>query len=414
MKQSLLFNKTRKNISKDIVATSHKYLVRADFIEKTISGVYRFLPLGFKVLKNIENIVRDEMIRLGGQEILLPTFQNKKLWEETGRWKNFDPPLFKFKDVHEKEIALGPTHEEEITDMVRKRISSYQDLPFFLFQIQNKFRNEVRATGGILRTREFLMKDLYSFHSNEKDLIDFYEKVKKSYFNIFKRCGLEIVAVDADSGTIGGDYSNEFMVIADVGEDTILICSKCGYGANVEKIKNAKKCPKCGGLLESKKAIELGHIFCLGTKYSKIMNANYKNEKGEEKPILMGCYGIGVSRLMAAIIELNHDDRGIVWPKEVAPFQIHLICLNFGEKIKKEADRIYSQLKKEGFNVLYDDRKNKSAGEKFIESDLIGIPIRIVISEKTLKEKSVGVKRREEKKEQLIKISNLNKFLEKC
>ena len=413
MKQSLLFNKTRKNISKDIVATSHKYLIKADFIEKTISGVYRFLPLGFKVLKNIEKIIREEMTNLGSQEVLLPTLQSKKLWEETGRWENYDPPLFQFKDIHEKEIALGPTHEEEITDMVRKRVSSYQDLPISLFQIQNKFRNEIRATGGLLRTIEFSMKDLYSFHSNEKDLIDFYEKVKNSYFNIFKRCGLSTVAVNADSGTIGGDYSNEFMVVTDVGEDTILICSKCGYGANIEKLNDAKKCPKCEGHLESKKAIELGHVFCLGTEYSKKMNANYKNKQGKEVPILMGCYGIGLSRLVAAIVELNNDDRGIVWPREVAPFQFHLICLGSNEKVKKEADQLYAQLKKEGFDVLYDDREDKSVGEKFAESDLIGIPVRIVISEKTLKEKSVGVKRREETEEQLIKINNLNKFLKK-
>ena len=414
MKQSLLFNKTRKNISKDIVATSHKYLVRADFVEKTISGVYRFLPLGLKVLRNIENIIREEMVDLGSQEVFLPALQNKKLWEETDRWGNFDPPLFKFKDIHGKEIALGPTHEEEITDIVRKRVSSYQDLPVSLFQIQNKFRNELRATGGLLRTREFIMKDLYSFHSNEEDLVNFYNKVKNSYFNIFKRCGLDAVAVSADSGAIGGDYSSEFMAVTDVGEDTILVCNKCGYGANIEKIKDSKKCPECDNLLESKKAIELGHIFCLGTKYSKMMNANYKNKKGEEKPILMGCYGVGVSRLMATIIELKNDDRGIIWPKEVAPFQIHLICLDSEGKIKEESDRIYSQLKKDNFDVLYDDRENKSAGEKFIESDLIGIPIRIVVSEKTLKENSVGVKRREEEKEQLVKINNLNKFLEKC
>ena len=413
MKQSLLFNKTRKNISKDIVATSNRYLVKADFIEKTISGVYRFLPLGFKVLKNIEKIIREEMVDLGSQEVFLPTLQSKKLWEETDRWENFDPPLFKFNDIHKKEMALGPTHEEEMTDMVRKRVSSYQDLPFSLFQIQNKFRNEMRATGGLLRTIEFIMKDLYSFHSDEKDLISFYEKVKNSYFKIFKRCGLDVVAVSADSGTIGGDYSHEFMAITDVGEDTILVCGKCGYGANIEKIKDAKKCPECKGHLESKKAIELGHIFCLGTKYSKMMNANYRDKTGKENPILMGCYGVGLSRLMAAIIELNNDDMGIVWPEEVAPFQVHLICLGSDGRIKKDTEQLYAQLKKEGFDVLYDDRENKSVGEKFAESDLIGIPIRIVVSEKTLKEKSVEVKRRNQKKEQLVKINNLNKFLKK-
>ena len=414
MRQSLLFNKTRKNISKDIVSTSHKYFVKADFIEKTISGVYRYLPLGLKVLRNIEKIIREEMVGIGGQEVLLPTFQSKKLWQETGRWEDFEPPLFKFKDIHDKEIALGPTHEEEITDMVRNRNFSYQDLPFSLFQIQNKFRNEVRATGGLLRTVEFSMKDLYSFHSDEKDLINFYEKVRTSYFNVFKRCGLDTIAVNADSGIIGGDYSNEFMVVADVGEDTIFVCSKCGYGANIEKIKDVRKCPECGNDLESKKAIELGHIFCLGTKYSKMMNANYKNAKGEEKPILMGCYGIGVSRLMAAIVEINNDDKGIIWPKEVAPFQIHLLSLGRDEQVKEKADQLYLQLKKEGFDVLYDDRRGKSAGEKFIDSDLIGIPVRIIVSGKTLEQKSVGVKKRNEQEEQLVEIDNLNKFLKKC
>jgi len=414
MRQSLLFNKTRKNISKDIVNTSHKYFVKADFVEKTISGVYRYLPLGLKVLRNIEKIIREDMVKIGGQEILLPTLQSKKLWQETNRWEDFDPPLFKFKDIHDKEIALGPTHEEEITDMVRKRVSSYQDLPFSLFQIQNKFRNEVRATGGLLRTIEFVMKDLYSFHSTEKDLKDFYEKVKASYFNIFKKCGLDTIAVNADSGTIGGDYSNEFMVVADVGEDTILVCDKCGYGANIEKIKDIRKCPECGNDLESKKAIELGHIFCLGTKYSKMMKANYKNDKGVEKPILMGCYGIGVSRLMATIVELNNDEKGIVWPKEVAPFQAHLLCIGRDNQIKENADQLYLQLKKDGFDVLYDDRENKSAGEKFIDSDLIGIPIRIIVSGKTLEQNSVSIKNRDEKEEQLVKIDNLNKFLKKC
>jgi len=244
MLQSQLFAKTKKTAPKEAEIISHKLLLRADFIEQSSSGVYRFLPLGFKVLKKIEEIIREEMIALGAQELYLPALQNKNLWLETNRWQTIDPPLFKLKDRHQKETALGSTHEEEITDIVRKRIKSYQDLPLHLFQIQDKFRNEVRATGGLLRTREFLMKDLYSFHRDEKDLANFYQKVKKAYFKIFKRCGLDSVCVEASPGTIGGKLSHEFMVLSPEGEDRILICKKCGYGANIEKVGEIKICPK--------------------------------------------------------------------------------------------------------------------------------------------------------------------------
>lgn len=413
MKQSLFFNKTRKNISQDIKAISHQYLVKGDFIEKTISGVYRFLPLGFKVFKNIEKIIREEMEGIHAQEVFLPTLQNKELWEETGRWEEYGSELFRLNDIHEKELALGPTHEEEITDMVRRRVSSYKELPFALFQIQNKFRNELRSTGGLLRTREFIMKDLYSFHAENEDLINYYNKVKEAYSRIFKRCGLNAIPVNADSGTIGGDYSHEFMVESEVGEDTILLCAKCNYGANIEKIGNTKKCPECGGELKSKKAIEIGHIFRLGTKYSKVMKATYTNEKEEEKLILMGCYGIGLSRVMASIVESNNDKNGIVWPEEVSPFQVHLIGLLSSERVEKEAEKIYQDLKKEGISVLYDNRKDKSAGEKFMDSDLIGIANRVVVSEKNLQEKGIGFKKRDENKEKIISFNELIEILKK-
>ncbi len=412
MKQSLLFNRTRKNISKDVHSTSHELLVRGDFIEKTISGVYRFLPLGFRVLQKLKNIIREEMTAIGSQEILLPTLQKKDLWEETGRWKEYDPPIFQFEDIHGSEIGLGPTHEEEVTDIVRKRVFSYQDLPFSLFQIQNKFRNELRATGGLMRTREFIMKDLYSFHAEKKDLVDFYEKVKKAYFKIFKRCGLNVIAVQADSGSIGGDYSNEFMLVSEVGEDTIKICDKCGVGVNIEK-ENLLKCPQCAKELQEKKSIEIGHVFILEDEYSKKMEANYTDQDGNKKPILMGCYGIGVSRLMAVVVEGSHDENGIIWPKEVSPFEIHLIGLGSNKEVQKKAEEIYNDLKESNFNVLFDDR-DKSPGEKFAESDLIGIPIRIVVSEKTCQKNSVGLKKRIEKEEKLVKISKLKEFLKKC
>jgi len=411
MLQSQFFAKTKKETPKEAQAISHQYLVRADFVEQTISGVYRFLPLGFRVLKNIENIIREEMVKLGAQEVYLPALQDKKLWTESGRWKTFDPPLFKLKDRHQKEMALGSTHEEEMVDIVRKRINSYQDLPFSLFQIQSKFRNEMRSTGGLLRTREFWMKDLYSFHATFEDLTNFYQKVKKSYFSIFKRCGLNVFCVEAVSGTIGGKISNEFMMVSEVGEDKILICKKCGWAANIEKTGQIKKCPQCQNSLEEKKAIEVGHIFQLGTEYSSKMGANFTTRDGKKKPIIMGCYGIGVPRLMAAIVEVHHDQKGIIWPKEVTPFDIHLIPIITNKKEKKIAEKIYLDLQNSGFKVLYDDREDKSTGEKFADCDLIGIPIRIIISQKTLKQNCLELKERAKKEPVLVKIKELSKFL---
>ncbi len=411
MKQSNLLAKTKKTISKDISAISHKYLIKGDFIEQSISGVYRFLPLGFKVLKKIENIIREEMNNLGAQEILSPTLQDKRLWEETDRWDNMDPPLFKFKDRHNKEIALGSTHEEEMVDIARKRVKSYQDLPFSLFQIQNKFRNEMRATGGLLRTREFMMKDLYDFQLNKKASLDFYEKVRKAYFKIFKRCDLKPICVNASSGSMGGNLSNEFMALSKVGEDKILVCKKCNYAVNTELIKSAKKCSHCGGLLETKESIELGHIFFLGTKYSKDMGLTYQDKDGKEKFVSMGCYGIGLPRLMAVIVELHNDKKGIIWPEQVAPFSVHLIAIEDNKKVEKTAEKLYKNLQKEKVEVLYDNRRNKSAGEKFVDADLIGIPIRVIVSEKTLEKNSVEIKKRKEKKVKLVKINQLIKFL---
>jgi prolyl-tRNA synthetase len=406
VRQSQLFSKPKKEIPKEAETISHRLLVRADFIDQISSGIYSFLPLGKMVHDKIEKIIREEMLNLGAQEVYLPVLIPKSLWQITERWEKIEPPLFKLKDIHGKEFGLGPTHEEVITELVRKRIKSYKDLPLYLFQIQPKFRNEMRPTGGLLRVREFLMKDLYSFHQTKEDALNFYQKVKDAYYKIFKRCGLKkVICVEAEPGTIGGELSHEFMVLAESGEDIIFLCQKCGFSSKTKKI-----CPKCQKKLEKKNCIEIGHIFYLGEKYSQAMGANFVDKEGKKRAIFMGCYGIGIGRLMASIIEVSHDQKGMIWPKEVSPFQIHFISLLPSEK-QNLAEKIYQNLEKRGIEVLYDDRLDKTAGEKFSEADLIGIPIRIVISERTLKKNCLEIKKRDEKKIKLIKIKSLNSYI---
>lgn len=414
MLQSALFAKSKKEISKDIKAISHKFLLKGDFIEEVAGGIYNFLPLGWRVHRKIEEIIREEMFNLGAQEVYLSALIPKSLWQKTQRWEKIDPPLFKLRDRHKSEFGLGSTHEEVVTLLVLGRIKSYKDLPLSLFQIQDKFRNEMRPTGGLLRMREFIMKDLYSFHATEKEANVFYQRVKKTYFSIFEKLNLDPLCVEADPGTIGGALSHEFMVISDTGEDKIVICKKCMYGANVEKLKDVKVCPKCKGILEKKNSIEIAHIFYLGTKYSKVFGANFTDKRGRLYPIIMGCYGIGLPRLLAAVVEVHHDKKGIVWPEKIAPFSFHLIPVfsknkREDKKIEKITEKIYTSLKKARVEVLYDDRKDKSPGEKFADSDLIGIPKRIVVSKTTLKENCIEIKERSSKKAKLVKIRNLLK-----
>ena len=294
---------------------------------------------------------------------------------------------------------MGSTHEEVITDLVRRRVGSYKDLPFSLYQIQNKFRNEIRATGGLLRVREFIMKDLYSFHANEKDLAVYFKKVIKAYHKIFKRCGLRAVACQASGGSIGGSETYEFHILSAVGEDKVHVCEKCSWAANAEEIKDKDECPQCQSKLIVSEAIEAGHVFSLGCKYSKAMKAEFVDKDGKKKAIHMGCYGIGLGRLMATIVEALHDEKGIIWPVSVAPYQAHLIVLDGGYQF---GDEVHNQLVKAGVEVLYDDRENVSAGAKFADADLIGIPVRLVVSEKTAKKKEIEFKKRDkEKTEQL-------------
>lgn len=412
MKRSQLYLKTLPQAPHDEVSVNAKLLVRGGFVDKLSAGVYTLLPLGLRVLSKIENIIREEMIGVGGQEIFMPALHPKENWEQTGRWKTYED-IYKLKEDG-KEYALGPTHEEVISPLVKKFVSSYRDLPVYLFQFQNKFRKELRAKSGIIRLREFLMKDLYSFHADEQDLERYYEKLKQVYVKIFKRLGLgKETYVTFASGGAFSKYSHELQTLTAAGEDTIYICSKCRIAVNKEIIKDVKnRCPECGSKkLKVEKAVEVGNIFKLGTKFSQPFDLSFLDKDGKKKPVIMGCFGISPQRSMGTIVEVSHDSSGIIWPDSVAPFQIYLIGI-FGKKdkkVKQTCDKIYQQLLVKNVEVLYDDR-DASAGEKFADADLIGIPIRIVVSEKTLAKKSVEIKNRKDSKIRLVKISNLYKI----
>ncbi len=407
MKQSQLFTKTQREAPKDEVSVNAKLLIRAGFMDKLMAGVYSILPLGLLVMKKIENIIRDEMNVLGGQEIFMPTLQPRENWEKTGRWSGMDD-LYKVKDSTGKEMALGPTHEEIVVPLVEKHLNSYRDLPFSVYQFQNKFRMELRSKSGILRGREFIMKDLYSFHLDEKDLDDYYEKAKQAYFNIFERVGLgQETYLTFSSGGSFSKYSHEFQTVTPAGEDVIYVCQQCRLAVNKEIKEETEKCPDCGANnFREEKAIEVGNIFKLKNKYTAPFGLRVSNEKGQKREVLMGCYGIGLGRLMGTIVEIYHDKKGILWPKTVAPFQVHL--LNLGQK--EEAEKIYAKLIDQKIEVLYDDRELR-AGEKFADADLIGLPYRLVLSDKSLKEGGLELKERKSAKVEICKAKDLIKKL---
>ena len=396
MRQSQLFTKTRKEAPKDEVAKNAQLLIRGGYIDKLAAGVYTYLPLGLRVLKKIEKIIRREMNAVGGEELLMPSFHPKELWEKTGRWNTMDD-LYKVTDSSGREVALGPTHEEVVTPLVGSFISSYRDLPVYVYQFQNKFRMELRAKSGILRGREFIMKDFYSFHRDEKDLAEYYEKMKGAYKRIFERAGIgEETYLTFASGGSFSKYSHEFQMVTDAGEDVIYICDRCKVAINKEVKGEQPDCPSCGSSeLREAKAIEVGNIFELKTKYAEPFGLSYTDEEGKSQPIQMGCYGIGLGRLMGSVVEAFGDDRGIVWPAAVAPFRYHVVCLAPDDaEVAQAADELYASLTKKGIDVLYDDRAGISAGEKFADSDLLGIPTRIVVSKKTLAAGKFEVKER--------------------
>lgn len=388
MRQSKLFTKTRKESPKDEVSKNADLLIRAGFIHKEMAGVYSLLPLGLRTMNKIQDIIRDEMNKIDGQEISLTALQDKEVWEKTNRWDDeVVDNWFKTKLKNDSELGLAFTHEEPITNMMRDHISSYNHLPKYVYQFQTKFRNETRAKSGILRGREFLMKDLYSFSRNEEEHNVFYEKVSEAYKNIFDRSGIgHLTYKTFASGGSFAEFSHEFQSITDAGEDIIYVDEKSGIAVNKEVFTDEilKKLNLNKSELVEKKSVEVGNIFSLSNKFSEPLELIFNDENGKRVPVFMGSYGIGVGRLMGTIVEINSDEKGISWPKSVAPYDIHLICLNTdNQEVVDEAEKIYEGLLKSGFTVLFDDR-DKQAGEKFADSDLIGLPNRVVVSKKTI------------------------------
>ena len=556
MRLSKYFAPTLREAPAEAETISHKLLIRAGLIKKVAAGIYSFLPNGKRVLDKVENIIREEMNAAGAREVLMPVLQPSDLWKKTGRWDEYGPEMMRLKDRNNREFALGPTHEELITSIVAAEVRSYKELPQNLYQIQVKFRDEIRPRFGLMRAREFIMKDAYSFHTSQKSLDETYEKMSVAYSNIVKRCGLKFKAVKAEAGLMGGDGSEEFMVVATTGEDMILYCDNCEYGANIEqakalratkekkqepkkieevktpgkksieevsefldiepekmaktlvylcdsepvlvviqgdraanenKVKRAtgckeirlfaeedfdkhkalvqgyvgpvdqkykvvvdedlvkaknlvtganKKdahiinvnyerdfkadvvadvkyacvgdiCPNCSGNLQDARGIEVGHIFQLGTKYSEAMGASYVDENGKSNPMTMGCYGIGVTRMISAAIEQNHDDKGIIWPKSLAPFEIVIIQTDMKNKdLGKASEDIYEQLEEESYEVLYDDRDDR-AGVKFADADLIGYPLQLIIGKTFINEGKVEMKIRDGHKKESLDVKDL-------
>ncbi|MCK4739622.1 MAG: proline--tRNA ligase [Deltaproteobacteria bacterium] len=561
MRQSRIFLPTLKESPSDAEVASHKLMLRAGLIRKVAAGIYNLLPVGLRVIRNVETVVRREMKRAGAEEVLMPSVLPAELWKESGRWDFYGKELLRLKDRHGRDFCLGPTHEEIVTDMVRYEVRSYKQLPLNLYQIQTKFRDEIRPRFGLMRGREFIMKDAYSFHATDECANAEYQSMHDAYSRIFEGCGLEFRAVEAEAGNIGGSFSHEFMVLADTGEDAVVSCTTCNYAANVEraeirqpkdevlskenlptieKISTPNKktieevseflglskaelvktliyefkkdkdekglvavllrgdqdlneaklmrvleanevtlatdalitevtnaptgfagpvgvsisvyadfgvrelsscvvggnevdihlknvvperdfkakyfdlriategdlCPKCDGVFELRRGIEVGHIFKLGTKYSESMGAKFLDENGKEKPMIMGCYGIGIGRIAAAAIEQNHDENGIIWPFQLAPFKVHIVLVNIkDEESVRVGTELYEAFTEKGLEPLLDDRKER-AGVKFNDADLLGLPVRIVIGPKTLAEGSVEVKERISKEASLVKVKD--------
>jgi prolyl-tRNA synthetase len=415
MRQSTLFTKTKKEAPSDEVSKNAELLIRGGFIHKEMAGVYNYLPLGLRVFKKIENIIREEMNVIGGKEILMSSLQRPELWQnhfEQDRWdeKNVDN-WFKTQFKNGGEVGLAFTHEEPISNMLEQFVSSYRDLPFSVYQFQTKFRNEVRAKSGIMRTREFVMKDMYSFSADENEHLNFYEKAKQAYLNIFKRVGIgHLTYLTFASGGTFSRFSHEFQTVSAAGEDTIYISKENSIAINKEVFTDdVKEELKLGDNFQEEKSIEVGNIFTLGTKFSK-PHLSFTNAKEETNYVFMGSYGIGLGRLMGTVVEALADDKGIIWPEEISPFKIHLLSLGEDEEVKKEAERIYESLEKSGIEVLFDDRSGLSAGEKFSDADLLGMPYRAVISARSLKENGIELKKRTEEKGRIVTLDELKKI----
>ncbi len=406
VKYSSFFPKNNKREFKEDLSINAKLLTKAGFIDQLMAGSYTLLPLGFRVVEKIKNIIREELNATGAQELLMPLLHPREIWDQSGRWSDPDVKqiMYQFKDIHDKEFGLSFTHEEIVMNLLSKFIHSYKDLPVKVYHFSTKFRNEPRAKSGILRGREFMMKDLYSAHVTEEDMYKYYDLVKEIYAKIFKRMGLDAKVVEASGGVFTEKHSHEFQVLADVGEDTIYYCDckekcDCKFAQNKEiyQGKDGEKCPQCsdGCVIKEVKSIEVGNIFPLGTKYSENQKVFYTDKDGKQQKIWFASYGIGPTRVLGALVEIFHDEKGIIWPKNLAPFSVYLISLNKND----EAQKVEKELEKAGIEVLYDDR-DVSAGEKFANADLLGLPYRLVISEKT--GDKIELKKRNEEKTQLL------------
>ena len=416
MRVTQLFTKTKKEAPADEQAKNAQLLIRAGYIHKEMAGVYTFLPLGLRVLENISQIIREEMDAIGGQELKLTTLQDPEIWKATDRWDDEKVDVwFKTKLKNNSELGLGPTHEEPLVRAVKPYISSYKDLPFMAYQIQTKFRNETRAKSGVMRGREFLMKDLYSFARTEQEHEELYEKVKQAYFKVYKRLGVgDKTFITFASGGMFSQFSHEFQTICEAGEDVIYVDRKKGIAIN-EEVNNDEVLKDLGlnrDDLEEVKAAEVGNIFTLKDKFSKPLGLTFVDENDTEQNVLMGCYGIGPSRLVGVITELLGDEKGLVWPEAVAPFTVYLARLGEDAVVIESADNLYKNLQTAGINVLYDDRETR-AGEKFADADLLGMPYRVVVSNKTIEQGKIELKARISSDSTLITIDELKNQLQK-
>lgn len=420
MRQSHLFTKTRKEAPKDEVSRNAQLLIRAGYINKEMAGVYAYLPLGLRTFNKVEQIIREEMNAIGGQELILTALQDPDVWKKSGRWEDenvdvwFKTRLHSGDAFHQgSELGIANTHEEPLTRLMTNHISSYKDLPAYVYQFQTKFRNEVRAKSGIMRTREFVMKDLYSFSRSEEEFRTFYEACAGAYANIFERAGIgdRTYRTFASGGSFS-KFSDEFQTTTEAGEDVIYISDERGIAVNKE-VYTDEVLAELGlekQALRAQKAVEVGNIFPLGTKYSDALGLVYKDEKGKKQPVYMGSYGIGPGRVMGTVAEVFADERGLVWPSALAPFSIHLIVIDGKrEEVSQEAERIYRELIEQGIEVLFDDRDVR-AGEKFADSDLIGIPTRLIVSEKTLAAGGVEAVDRASGKEELVPESAIMEY----
>ncbi len=410
MRYSQAFPKTQREAPSGAESVNHKLLVRAGFVDQLMSGSWTLLPLGFRVVQKINDIIRGELDKTGAQELLMPLLHPKEIWNETGRWESAKEIMYQLKKDN-KDFGLSFTHEEIVVDLIRKHQVSPKDFPIKVYHFSTKFRHELRAKSGILRGREFLMKDLYSAHLTEEDMLKYYNEVIEAYLKIFKRLSLDVKVVESSGGVFTDKHSHEFQVLSEVGEDTIYYCDSCDFAQNNEIARSASSgqaCPKCkSGKIKVSKAIEVGNIFPLGTMYAEKMGAFYTDSTGAKKPLWLASYGIGPTRVLGTLVEMFHDDKGIIWPKSVAPYQAYLISL----QKNKEADEVYKKLQEEGIEVFYDDRE-ATAGQKFSDADLIGIPVRLVVSAKT--EGKIEWKKRNEDKTEILDLEEVLRRLKKA